>query len=232
MATKIRLRRGSQSEWLEANPVLDIAEFGYETDTGRAKIGNGLDEWSALSYFTPALDDEFDTLPEITQAQDAFTMLVYNNLIGGSGYSKMSRFNFLKGDSIKIIPTVNEAKAYTGGYENQLIYIPETETIYRYFILESGSLVADNTHVLITGDVPTPPCVYPQTRWVAVAGQYKTTDINLSAGKVIKIGDIQVLKGRLANISNLGSGVDLEAHRNKINEILAMLREHGLIGQI
>lgn len=49
MAT-IRLRRGTAASWISLDPVLASGEAGFETDTGKLKIGNGVDEWTALSY--------------------------------------------------------------------------------------------------------------------------------------------------------------------------------------
>jgi len=50
MAT-IKLRRGSKSTWSSANPVLNLAEPGLETDTGRIKYGDGSTAWNSLPYF-------------------------------------------------------------------------------------------------------------------------------------------------------------------------------------
>ena len=46
----IQLRRGSKSQWLVANPVLDSGELGLETDSGRLKIGDGSKAWIFLDY--------------------------------------------------------------------------------------------------------------------------------------------------------------------------------------
>lgn len=46
----IQLRRDTATDWLSENPVLLEGEAGYELDTQRLKIGDGLTEWSALSY--------------------------------------------------------------------------------------------------------------------------------------------------------------------------------------
>lgn len=51
MAT-IQQKRGSSDRWLEANPILAAGEIGYETDTGKFKIGDGSLTWSSLSYFS------------------------------------------------------------------------------------------------------------------------------------------------------------------------------------
>jgi len=48
----IQHRRGTASEWTTANPVLASGEFGFETNTGKYKVGNGTSAWTALSYVT------------------------------------------------------------------------------------------------------------------------------------------------------------------------------------
>jgi hypothetical protein len=50
MASKIQLRRGTAAEWTAANPILSQGEFGYETDTGKFKIGNNSNSWTTLPY--------------------------------------------------------------------------------------------------------------------------------------------------------------------------------------
>lgn len=52
MAATIQLRRGTASQWTAANPVLATGEPGYESDTGKFKIGNGSTAWTSLSYAT------------------------------------------------------------------------------------------------------------------------------------------------------------------------------------
>src|SRR5690606_9814886 len=50
MIVRIQVRRGTSTQWTSANPVLHSGEFGYETDTGKIKIGNGSDLWNDLTY--------------------------------------------------------------------------------------------------------------------------------------------------------------------------------------
>ena len=47
----LKLRRGFAAEWSSHNPVLRDGEAGYEKDTGKFKIGNGYQPWSAIPYF-------------------------------------------------------------------------------------------------------------------------------------------------------------------------------------
>lgn len=50
MPTKIQLRRGTASEWMAANPILAAGETGFETDTKKAKVGDGSTAWNSLGY--------------------------------------------------------------------------------------------------------------------------------------------------------------------------------------
>ena len=47
---KFQVRRDTAAAWTAADPILASGEFGYETDTGKLKIGNGSSIWSALAY--------------------------------------------------------------------------------------------------------------------------------------------------------------------------------------
>lgn len=49
--TKIQLRRGLAAEWTSTNPVLAAGEIGFETNTGKFKIGtDGITAWVDLPY--------------------------------------------------------------------------------------------------------------------------------------------------------------------------------------
>ena len=48
--TQIQMRRGTASTWASTNPVLAAGEIGFESDTGRIKIGDGTSTWNGLSY--------------------------------------------------------------------------------------------------------------------------------------------------------------------------------------
>jgi hypothetical protein len=50
VVTQIQIRRGTASQWTSTNPTLASGEWGYETDTNKAKIGNGTTAWNSLSY--------------------------------------------------------------------------------------------------------------------------------------------------------------------------------------
>jgi hypothetical protein len=50
VVTAIQIRRGTASQWTSTNPTLASGEFGYETDTGKIKIGDGSTAWNSEPY--------------------------------------------------------------------------------------------------------------------------------------------------------------------------------------
>lgn len=48
----IRLHRGTAAAWTASGIVLGPGEPGYELDTGKMKIGDGLHAWANLPYFS------------------------------------------------------------------------------------------------------------------------------------------------------------------------------------
>jgi len=47
---RILLRRDTAANWTSGNAVLASGEVGYETNTGKFKIGNGTTAWNSLGY--------------------------------------------------------------------------------------------------------------------------------------------------------------------------------------
>ena len=42
----MQIRRDSAANWNNQNPILKQGEWGYETDTGKIKIGDGSSQWT------------------------------------------------------------------------------------------------------------------------------------------------------------------------------------------
>lgn len=45
-----QMHRDTAANWTSANPTLLAAEWGYETDTKRRKVGDGTTAWTSLPY--------------------------------------------------------------------------------------------------------------------------------------------------------------------------------------
>lgn len=57
MAKRIQSRRDTAANWTASNPTLADGEFGYEKDTKRLKIGDGVTAWNALAYHVPTTEE-------------------------------------------------------------------------------------------------------------------------------------------------------------------------------
>lgn len=49
---QFQLRRDTAANWTSANPTLLSGEFGYETNTGAIKLGDGSTAWTSLAYYS------------------------------------------------------------------------------------------------------------------------------------------------------------------------------------
>ena len=47
---RIKVRQDTASNWTSQNPTLGSGEFGFETDTGLCKLGDGSTAWTSLTY--------------------------------------------------------------------------------------------------------------------------------------------------------------------------------------
>lgn len=57
MANKIQWRRDTAANWTSVNPILSEGMPGYEKDTGKLKIGDGVTAWNSLPYSFEGITD-------------------------------------------------------------------------------------------------------------------------------------------------------------------------------
>ena len=73
--TQIQVRRDAAATWTSTNPTLAAGEIGFETDTGKFKIGTGSTAWTSLTYAADASKITGTTLPAgITSASGLATV--------------------------------------------------------------------------------------------------------------------------------------------------------------
>ena len=65
MAVQLQFRRGTASEWTNANPILAEGELGLELDSNKFKLGNGITRWNSLLY-TSTFNITKDTSSDIS----------------------------------------------------------------------------------------------------------------------------------------------------------------------
>jgi hypothetical protein len=131
MAFQIQMRRGTAAEWTSSNPVLAAGEFGYETDTGKLKVGNGTSAWSVVTYVNEVSSD---TTPQLAGNLDVNGNSIVSASNGniaitpnGSGKVIIDGLSFptadgsanqvLKTDGSGSIGFVTRTGAYTGHIE-------------------------------------------------------------------------------------------------------------------
>ncbi len=115
MATKIQIRRDTAANWTSNDPVLSVGEQGFETDSNKMKIGDGVSAWSALAYMAggtaglevqaPASANEYyiyvgDPANKLAQIQD--TRGNVSNLTYDQEFATLQEaFDFVQSNTLK-----------------------------------------------------------------------------------------------------------------------------------
>jgi hypothetical protein len=110
MATTIKFKRGTAAAWTSANPTLSQGEPGFETDTGKLKIGDGATAWNSLDYLAGGAGtwgSITGTLSDQTDLQDAFdakadAVITTKTKVGGHTLDSDDLSDFEEGKTILI----------------------------------------------------------------------------------------------------------------------------------
>jgi len=65
LKTIFKLRRATEAEWEEKNPVLALGEPGFAYDVYGLKIGDGVRHWSELEYFGITSEEMLEILSTV-----------------------------------------------------------------------------------------------------------------------------------------------------------------------
>ena len=96
VSTQVQVRRDTSSNWTSSNPTLASGEIGFETNTGKFKIGTGSATWASLDYFgtdasvvtltgTQTLTNKTLTAPVVNLALNAQTGTTYTPVLADNG---------------------------------------------------------------------------------------------------------------------------------------------------
>lgn len=79
------IRSATAANWLIRNPILQLSEFGLETDTFYIKVGDGIHDWEHLPYLNQ-LDSTYFKRTEMGYLtfSDSFAQTI-NNIIANAG---------------------------------------------------------------------------------------------------------------------------------------------------
>ena len=109
MATRMQQRRGTAAQWISTNggdgPILNAGEIGYETDTNKFKVGDGINHWVDLNYFLDAV--------ALGGSIDDYIPLTDKGAISGVAALDASKNVIVPGTSIIVEGTTDNANETT-----------------------------------------------------------------------------------------------------------------------
>jgi hypothetical protein len=116
MATRMQQRRGTAEQWTGANPRLNAGEIGYETDTNKFKIGDGVTLWDDLNYFADAdtIGGSIDDYIPLTQRNTANGVAT----LDANGKVPLDQLGNLIDGAPDALNTLNELAAALGDNED------------------------------------------------------------------------------------------------------------------
>lgn len=162
-------RRGTATQWTTANPVLGAGEIGFESDSGKFKIGDGTNTWSNLDYFL--------TIDELGGSLDDFIPLTQRAAVNGvatldgTGNIPVNQLGNLIDGAPDTLNTLNELAAAFGDDPAYFTTIAATITAIGEDILAQGESIEDHGETLTAYDT--------RIGDVETASTSNTTDIGL-----------------------------------------------------
>lgn len=131
MPTRFQFRRANAAAWTTSNPILAAGELGYELDTNKFKIGDGVSDWSTLAY-SNAPSNFVDSLPSIeintlslktkdTQSSDGPNTAAYGNGTYVVGFFQGYIYYSTDGETWTEA-TSSPFRSVNNNYGNQAIY--------------------------------------------------------------------------------------------------------------
>lgn len=86
MLTRMLQRRGTEQEWYDVRntAILQPGEIGLETNTGRFKIGNGVNVWIDLPYYLPDNNPTNNGIRANKNNADIYSKLIANQTFIGT----------------------------------------------------------------------------------------------------------------------------------------------------
>ena len=143
--TQILTRRDTAANWTSTNPTLGNGEWGFETDTGLTKIGDGSTSWINLSYFLP---------PFAGHAKMLSGRYIFPHWYQGLGTTSTTLGNHWAVPIIipntVTITSLNmdvTASAAAGGVARLGIYASDSNNQPSTLILDAGTVATDSTGV-------------------------------------------------------------------------------------
>ena len=117
MSVRIKLRRDTSANWKTVNPVPVEGEPCFETDTGKLKIGDGINPYNSLAYFAGGGGGGTDisaSLPLVIE-DGVLKLQIDGQTIQLNTEGQLSANATLLGNETDLNTIVSEGKYYAGG---------------------------------------------------------------------------------------------------------------------
>ncbi len=124
---RIQLRRDTAANWTLADTVLSSGEFGFEVDTFKYKVGDGLTAWTSLAY-------ESSLIPNATKASPNLISAATGIAISGH----LREVQFIAGNGGPIDPITHNPQIQAGVTTGQELIIQGTNDT-NYVTLNNGT---------------------------------------------------------------------------------------------
>lgn len=160
---KVRVKHAylSAAEWVSKNPILQAGELGFESNTRKYKIGDGITKWNSLSYASGSGDIIVDSALSSTSTNPLQNKVIYSAL--GDKLDKTGTADSAKKDSAgniissTYIKTVNNIKPDFEGNVNISVssgdYILPIASSSTLGGVKIGSGLTINTSGVVSADV-------------------------------------------------------------------------------
>jgi hypothetical protein len=185
VVTQIQVRRGTASQWTSANTTLASGEWGFESDTGKVKIGDGSTAWNSLGY-TGAGDVTLTGTQTLTN-KTLTTPVITNPKITLTYSAKTAAYTAVSGDEGGVF-SMNNASTIQFNIPTDATFDFAIGTQFNVFWLTGagqptiGAVTPGTTTVISTGATS----ATPQLR---VANSMATA-LKIAANSWIVMGDI------------------------------------------
>lgn len=115
----IQLHRGLAATWARNNPILAYGEPGFEKDTYKLKIGDGISPWNDLPYFA---DNSYEITP------DEKSVIIAEDILALYGFKEAENGQLpTKGSNGKL--TWKDPPICSGYYYNGIFYMDPEHTV-------------------------------------------------------------------------------------------------------